>query len=50
MVKYRVYLLNRRKATFSNRDAALTYVAAQVQSSSFSYGDFEILDDSDGDD
>ena len=49
-MKYRVYLLNRRKATFGNRDAALAYVAAQAQSSRFSYGDFEILDDSDGDD
>ena len=43
---YRVYHLNRKVATFTDRDRALDYVKDRVEDG-HSYGDYEILDNSD---
>jgi len=43
---YRVYYLNNKVATFRERDTALDYVVAQVNTGK-AFGDYEILDNSD---
>jgi hypothetical protein len=43
---YRVYYLNRKVATYRDRDSALNYIIAEVGKGK-EFGDYEILDGSD---